>query len=156
MKTVTLKRFKDKSAYSEHVSEGKLKDGDFFIISDTKQFGANCKGNYILTPSNTLNNYVLPSGEIPVNGYDTISSAIAKLEYRVNAAKNLAQTAINVVPALENLENVSDADAALMLEITALRTELSNLPRHLAITEDAYNELESIDPNTIYYIYTDD
>lgn len=156
MKTISLKRFKDETVYSEYKSENKLKDGDLFIINDTEQFGTNCKGKYILTPSNKLHDYVLPNEEIQVNGLDTISSAIAKLEYRVKIAKNLAQTAIDVVPAIENLENVSDADAALLLEITALKTELANLPKHIAITEDAYNKLESIDQNTIYYIYTDD
>lgn len=156
MAQLTLKRFKDIASYTENKTNGSLKDGDLFIIDETRQFGTNCKGKYILTPSNKLHDYVLPNEEIQVNGLDTISSAIAKLEYRVKIAKNLAQTAIDVVPAIENLENVSDADAALLLKITALKTELANLPKHIAITEDAYNKLESIDQNTIYYIYTDD
>ena len=46
MATISLKRFKDFGAYESSKTEGKIADGDLFIINDTKQFGTNCKGNY--------------------------------------------------------------------------------------------------------------
>lgn len=158
MAQITLKRFKNLETYLNSKSEGTIKDGDLFIISDTKQLGTNCKGNYILTPSNTLQDYVLPDGEIVITSHDSISRAIAKLEYRVNAAKILAETAINTVSNLEELENVTDTEAALLARITDLENRIENLPKHVCLSETAYSSLESegIDQNTVYFIYAND
>ena len=105
MAHLTLKRFKDVASYTENKINGSLKDGDLFIIDETRQLGTNSKGNYILTPSNTLHDYILPEGELVITSHDSMSKAIAKLEYCVKVAKNLAQTAIDTVLALEELEN---------------------------------------------------
>lgn len=156
MARITLKRFKNQEAYLNSKSEGTIKDGDLFIIDETRQLGTNCKGNYILTPSNTLRDYALPDGEIVITSHDSISKAIAKLEYRVNAAKNLAKTAIDTVANLEELENVSDREAALMAKITELENRIENLPKHVCLSELAYANLDEIDQNTVYYIYAND
>lgn len=156
MAQITLKRFKDVATYTENRTNGSLKDGDLFIIDETRQLGTNCKGNFILTPSNTLMDYTLPDGELVITSNDSISRAIAKLEYRVKVAKNLANTAINTVNALEELENVTDTEAALLAKIVALENQIANLPKHTLISEVAYNALPEIDQNTVYYIYTND
>lgn len=156
MAQITLKRFKNIESYSEHKADGKLKDGDLFIINSTRQLGTNCKGNYILTPPNTLYDYTLPNGELVITSNDSISRAIGKLEFRINSAKNLAQTAINTVANLEELENVTDKDAAFMTKIAELEVKFESLPKHVGISELAYNELPEIDQNTVYYIYEND
>lgn len=156
MAKLTLKRFKDKAAYTENKTNGSLKDGDLFIIDETRQLGTNCKGNYILTPSNTLSDYTLPNGELVITSHDSISRAIAKLEYRVNLVKSLAQNAIDSVTSLGDLENVTDKEAALLTKIVELENKLDNLPKHVHLSETAYNELENIDQNTVYYIYAND
>lgn len=156
MAKITLKRFKSQEAYLNSKTEGTIKDGDLFIIDETRQLGTNCKGNHILTPSNTLRDYSLPDGEIVITSHDSISRAIAKLEYRVNVAKNLAKTAIDTVTNLEELENVTDKEAALLAKITELETKLESLPKHVSISEVAYANLDNIDQNTVYYIYAND
>lgn len=156
MARISLKRFKNLETYLNNRSEGLIKDGDLFIIDDTRQIGTNCKGNYILTPSNSLVDYTLPNGELVITSHDSISRAIAKLEYRVNIAKNLATTALNTAVNLEDLENVTDTEAALLAKITELETQLNSLPQHVAISETAYSELDEIDQNTVYYIYAND
>lgn len=156
MAQLTLKRFKDVASYTENKTNGSLKDGDLFIIDETRQLGTNCKGNYILTPSNTLHDYVLPQGELVITSHDSISKAIAKLEYRIKAAKAMAQTAINTIPALEELENVTDKESAMIARIVELENRIEELPKHVYISESAYNQLEAIDQNTVYYIYAND
>lgn len=156
MARISLKRFKNLDTYLSNKSEGLIKDGDLFIIDNTRQIGTNCKGNYILTPSNSLIDYKLPDGELVITSNDSISRAIAKLEYRVKAVKNLATTALNTAVNLEELENVTDTEAALLAKITELETQLNSLPKHVAISEFAYSELDEVDQNTVYYIYAND
>ena len=103
-----------------------------------------------------LYDYEPLANELPIRNVDSISRAIAKLDFRVTSAKNLATTAIKTVANLQELENVTDKEAALLAKISELETELENLPKHIYISETAYNMLAEIDPNTIYYIYTDD
>lgn len=156
MARINLKRFKNNENYINSKTEGLIKDGDLFIIDETKQIGTNCKGSYILTPSETLIDYTLPDGELVITSNDSISKAISKLEYRVKAAKELATTAMNTAANLEELENVTDTEAALMAKIVELETKLESLPKHVAISEFAYSELDEIDQNTVYYIYAND
>ena len=156
MAKITLKRFKDVAAYTENKTGGTIKDGDLFIINETRQIGTNCKGNYILTPSNTLNDYIPVEGELFITGHDSISRAIAKLEYRVGLVKNLANSALNAVANLEELENVTDTEAALVVKISELEAKLEGLPKHVCLSETAYNTLDEIDQNTVYYIYEND
>lgn len=156
MAKIMLKRFKDLTTYNECKDNGSIKDGDLFIIDETRQIGTDVKGKFILTPSNTLYDYTLPEGEIVITSNDTISRAIAKLEYRVKAAKTLAQTAIDTIGTLEDLENVTDAEAAIIAKIEELENEIDNLPKHVALSELAYQSLESIDNDTVYYIYEND
>ena len=82
--------------------------------------------------------------------------AIAKLEYRIKAAKAMAQTAINTIPALEELENVTDKESAMIAKIVELENKIEELPKHVYISESAYSQLEAIDQNTVYYIYAND
>ena len=156
MARITLKRFKSHEAYLNSKSEGTIRDGDLFVIDETRQLGTNCKGNHILTPSNTLRDYTLPDGEIVITSHDSISRAIAKLEYRVNVAKNLAKNAIDTIANLEELENVTDKEVALISKITELENRLNDLPKHVCLSELAYTNLDEIDQNTVYYIYAND
>ena len=90
MAQLTLKRFKDVASYTENKTNGSLKDGDLFIIDETRQLGTNCKGNYILTPSNTLHDYVLPQGELVITSHDSISKAIATKDIAIQEANKMA------------------------------------------------------------------
>lgn len=153
MAQITLRRFKTLDIYNSKKEDGVIKDGDFFIIDSTQQFGTNYKGNYILSPSNILYDYKLPEGEVIITTSDTISEAFNKLEsYIKDSNKNIAkvdikaQTALDTLSELGSLENVSDVETYIL---TTRREDI-------VMSESEFDSLDVIKQNAIYYIYEDD
>lgn len=150
MAKLNLRRFSTLKNYQNAV----LEDGTFFVIVESGQLGVR-KGNLdILTPCNTLRDYVLPNGEIIITQNDTIAQAIAKLEKRLNNFSDdvteAVNTSNNALETVQNLEYNGEVNPNHESRIVALENKI------VLISEAEFSEMVGFDRNKVYYIYEND
>lgn len=138
----------------ENYQKADIVDGTFFVIVESGQLGVRKGEVDILTPPNTLYDYELPEGDVVITQNDTIAQAIGKLEKRIMDLGDHAEEAINTandaMTAVRNLEYNGEANPDYEGRLATLESRI------VLMSESAFEGMDGLDSNKIYYVYEND